>query len=195
MKSFLVNISRYFRFKVLTFILPNLKKVINKQVVYNGFPSCQQKTHITGKGVVNIGKQCSFGFVSGGYHRKGSVEIQARDKDAVINIGNNVSTNNNMFICATKRIEIGDNTLIGQNVTIIDFEAHGIHPDERRQLGLVGTIIIGKNAWIGNNVTILKNSEIGDNTIVAAGAVVSGKFGANLIIGGVPAKIIKTIDT
>ena len=62
-------------------------------------------------------------------------------------------------------------------------------------MGETGSIIIGRNVWIGNNVTILKNSEIGENTIVATGAVVSGKFGANLIVGGVPAKIIKSIDS
>lgn len=55
-------------------------------------------------------------------------------------------------------------------------------------------MIIGKNVWIGNNVTILKNSEVGDNTIIAAGAVVSGKFPANVIIGGVPAKTIKVLQ-
>ncbi|UMB55472.1 hypothetical protein MKD41_08355 [Lutibacter sp. A64] len=44
-----------------------------------------------------------------------------------------------------------------------------------------------------HNVTILKNSEVGDNSIVAIGAVVIGKFPKNVIIGGVPAKIIKTI--
>lgn len=75
----------------------------------------------------------------------------------------------------------------------MDHEAHGVHPTERRKLGEIGKVIIGKNCWLGNNVTILKNSEIGENTIVATGAVVAGKFPANVIIGGVPAKIIKTL--
>nr|WP_288788550.1 DapH/DapD/GlmU-related protein [uncultured Fibrobacter sp.] len=49
---------------------------------------------------------------------------------------------------------------------------------------------IGNRVWIGNNATILKGTEIGENSVVAAGAVVSGKFPANVILGGVPAKII-----
>ena len=57
----------------------------------------------------------------------------------------------------------------------------------------IGEVKIGKNVWIGNNVTILKNSEIGDNSIVAAGAIVNKEFPPNVIIGGVPAKIIKTL--
>ena len=97
------------------------------------------------------------------------------------------------MLCSANYIIIGDNTLIGQSVTILDHEAHGVAPDKRRQLGEIGKVIIGKNVWLGNNVIILKNSEIGDNTIVAAGAVVLGKFHANVIIGGVPAKIIKNL--
>ena len=97
------------------------------------------------------------------------------------------------MLCSANYIIIGDNTLIGQSVTILDHEAHGVAPDKRRQLGEIGKVIIGKNVWLGNNVIILKNSEIGDNTIVAAGAVVLGKFPANVIIGGVPAKIIKNL--
>ena len=49
------------------------------------------------------------------------------------------------------------------------------------------------NVWIGNNVKILKNTYIGDNSIVAAGAVVSGTFPKDVILGGVPANIIKQI--
>jgi acetyltransferase-like isoleucine patch superfamily enzyme len=108
-------------------------------------------------------------------------------------IGDNVSTNNNIFLCAANHIEIGEDTLIGQYVTIMDHEAHGIEPNKRKELGEIGKVIIKKNVWIGNNVLILKNTEIGQNTIVAAGAVVSGIFPSNVIIGGVPAKIIRTL--
>lgn len=104
-----------------------------------------------------------------------------------------MSTNNNIFICAANYIDIGDDTLIGQYVTVMDHEAHGIDPEKRRLIGQIGTVKIKKNVWIGNNVTILKNSEIEENTIIAAGAVVSGKFPKNVIIGGIPAKVIKGI--
>lgn len=119
--------------------------------------------------------------------------FQPRYKSSKIVIGSNVSTNNKIFICAANYIDIGDDTLIGQYVTVMDHEAHGIEPEKRRLLGPIGTIRIEKNVWIGNNVTILKNSEIGENSIIAAGTVVSRKFPKNVIIGGVPAKIIKEI--
>lgn len=119
--------------------------------------------------------------------------FRSRYKSSEKFICSNVSTNNNIFICAANYIDIGDDTLVGQNVIIMDFEAHGIEPEKRRLLGPIGTIRISENVWIGNNVTILKNSEIGENSIIATGAVVSGIFPKNVIIGGVPAKIIKQI--
>ncbi|CAM4364096.1 hypothetical protein [Gillisia limnaea] len=76
----------------------------------------------------------------------------------------------------------------------MDFEAHGIDPCRRNKVGEIGSVIVGKNVWIGNNVTILKNSNIGENSIVATGAVVAGVFPSNVIIGGVPAKIIKKLN-
>ena len=93
----------------------------------------------------------------------------------------------------TDFIKINDNVLIGQNVTIMDFAAHGTKPNERRNNITKGKVIINDNVWIGNNVIILKNTEIGKNSVVAAGAVVSGVFPSNVIIGGIPARVIKKI--
>ncbi len=184
-------LKRYFRL-FCNFILPNLLKIINRQVEIKGnYPICDQLTKVTGQGNVMFADNCIFGYKLGGFHRGGVIEFQARYKSSKINIGNNIATNNNVFFCAANYIEIGDDTLIGQYVTIMDHEAHDLHPSKRRQIGQIGSVIIGKNVWIGNNVVILKNSIIGDNTIVASGAIVSGKFQENLIIGGVPAKIIK----
>lgn len=178
--------------RLLNFSLPNLLKIVKHKIELKGnYPTCNQFTKITGLGIVIFGNNCTFGYKPGGFHKGGSIEFQPRYKNAKIIFGNNIATNNNIFISAINHIEIGDNTLIGQYVTIMDYEAHDSHPSRRGQMGRIGSVIIGRNVWIGNNVVILKDSIIGDNTIVATGAVVSGKFQEDLIIGGVPAKIIK----
>lgn len=182
----------YFR-NFFYFIFPNKLNLLRNRIVYGSLPTFQQITLCQGLGIVEIGNNCAFGYKIGGFNRGGSIELQARYRKSLIRIGSNISTNNNIFICAANYIVIGDDTLIGQNVIIMDHEAHGIDPLKRRQLGEIGKVIIGKNVWIGNNVTILKNSEIGENSIVATGAVVAGLFPANVIIGGVPAKIIRNI--
>lgn len=183
----------FYRKRTIKFILPNLSKITRKKLIFDQYPDCSQMTKITGEGTVTIGKKCSFGYKLGGNFYSGIVEIQPRYKQSRIEIGNNVATNNNLVICAANFIHIGDDTLIGEGVTIMDHEAHGIKPAKRKQLGEIGSVIINKNVWIGSRVLILKNTVIGDNTIVAAGAVVSGEFPSNVIIGGVPAKIIKSL--
>lgn len=185
---FKFSIKQFFRF-----ILPNFRIIITKRIIYSEMPVCNQKLLVTGLGKVEIGAKCTFGYKLGGRYFNGLVELQPIFPDSKIIIGNDIFTNNNLFISAGNLIKIGDDTLIGQGVTIIDMEAHGIDPTKRRQIGEIGKVIIGRNVWLGNNVTILKNSEIGDNTIVAAGAVVAGKFPTNTIIGGVPAKVIREI--
>lgn len=173
---------------------PNLVANSRKRILLNSdSPWCDQYTIISGEGKLTIGKNCEFGFKLGGRHRKGSVEIQPRYKNSKIIIHDNVSANNNVFMCAANYIEIGKGTLIGEGVTILDHEPHETNPELRREIGEIGEVKIGNNVWIGNNVIILKNTIIGDNTIVAAGAVVTGKFPSNVIIGGVPAKVIKDL--
>jgi acetyltransferase-like isoleucine patch superfamily enzyme len=174
---------------------PNSQKLLfGNKIYYRSMPKVEQKTLFTGTGKVFIGNNCCFGYKLGGGNYHGCIEIQPRYKNSRVVIGDNVSTNNNIFLCSANLIKIGNDTLIGQNVTFIDHEAHGIHPNTRREIGEIGKIIVGRNVWIGNNVIILKNTVIGANTIVATGAVVSGEFPADVIIGGIPAKIIKKIN-
>ena len=189
-----LEIARKLFRRFVFFYLPNIGNNYRSRFSFKIMPAFNQRTIFTGVGKIEIGINCVLGFKRGGFHHGGSIEIQSRTKNSLIKIGDYVATNNNIFFCAANLIVVGDHTLIGQNVTFMDFEAHGTMPDQRRNIGKIGKIMIGKNVWIGNNVTILKNTEIGDNSIVATGAVVMGKFPSNVIIGGVPAKIIKVLS-
>ncbi|PVY43034.1 transferase family hexapeptide repeat protein [Pontibacter virosus] len=176
--------------------LPNIIPNINDQIskASRKRPKCAQLTKVTGAGRIFIGEDCKFGFKLGGGNYCGVIELQPRYKNSLIRIGNKVATNNNVFLCSAKYIEIGNSTRIGQNVTIMDHEAHDIDPLKRSKIGGIGEVIIGENVWIGNNVVILKDTVIGKNTIVAAGAIVKGNFPENVIIGGVPAKVLKKLE-
>ncbi|MFZ4796718.1 MAG: acyltransferase [Bacteroidia bacterium] len=154
----------------------------------------QQPLFLTGEGNILIKRNCTFGYLNGGFNFGGSINIDVRSEKSEVIINENVFFNNNVNISSCNFIEIGKNTLVGQNVNIMDYDAHGINPNMRNKIGKIGSIKIGNNVWIGTNVIILKNTVIGDNCIIAAGAVVSGFYQENLIIGGVPSKIIKTIQ-
>ena len=90
-------------------------------------------------------------------------------------------------------ITIGDDTLIGHNVVLATLN-HGIDPKERHDL-FPAPIRIGCNVWISANATILPGVTIGDHSVIAAGAVVTKDVPANTIVAGVPAKVIRTVDT
>lgn len=108
-----------------------------------------------------------------------------------ISIGKNVFINFDCTFLALGGITIEDDVLIGPKVSLIT-ENHPLNPQERQ--GLIGkSILIKKNAWIGANATILPGVTIGENSVVAAGAVVSKDVPDNVVVGGVPAKIIKNI--
>jgi acetyltransferase-like isoleucine patch superfamily enzyme len=88
-------------------------------------------------------------------------------------------------------IIIGDNTFIGYRVTLATLN-HGILPQDRVSL-YPAPISVGNKVWIGAGVIVLPGVTIGDNAIIAAGAVVTTDVPADTIVGGVPAKVIKKI--
>lgn len=109
-----------------------------------------------------------------------------------ITIGKNVFINFDCTFLALGGITIEDDVLIGPKVSLIT-ENHSLNPKERK--GLIGKPIhIKKNAWIGANATILPGVTIGENSVVAAGAVVTKDVLDNTIVGGIPAKFIKEIN-
>lgn len=112
--------------------------------------------------------------------------------------GKNISIGKRVFINSGCRfqdqggITIGDDVLLGHNVVLATLN-HTVEPARRKDM-TPAAIVIGKNVWIGSNTTILPGVTIGDNAIVAAGAVVTKDVPANTVVGGVPAKELKRID-
>ncbi len=108
-----------------------------------------------------------------------------------IHIGKNVFVNSCCNFQDQGGIFIKDGALIGHKVVLATIN-HGYAP-ENRQLNYPAPIVIGKNVWIGSSSTILQGVTIGDDAIVAAGAVVTRDVAPGTIVGGVPAKFIKTV--
>lgn len=97
--------------------------------------------------------------------------------------------NSRAHISCFDKISIGDNVVISEGVTIRDSDNHQFaNPDYLK----TQPIIIGNNVWVGINVTILKGVEIGDGSVIAAGAVVTNDVLPKSLVGGVPAEVIKT---
>lgn len=108
-------------------------------------------------------------------------------------IGKNVFINFDCVFLDLGGITIEDNVLIAPKVSLLT-ESHPLNPNERQSL-TPKPIHIKKNAWIGANATILQGVTIGENAVVAAGSVVSTDVPDNVVVGGIPAKIIKEIKS
>lgn len=111
--------------------------------------------------------------------------------------GKNITVGKRVFINSGCRFQdqagvtIGDDCLIGHNAVLATLN-HGMSPADRKNL-YPAPIRIGNNVWLGANVTVLPGVTIGDNAVVAAGAVVTKDVPENMIVAGVPAKILKSI--
>lgn len=105
-----------------------------------------------------------------------------------IKVGNNVGIGDFSHIGGAGGVNIGDDTIIGAYFSVHP-ENHNFSKQGVNRKG----IHIGSNCWIGAKVTILDGSVIGDGCVVAAGSVVSGNYPRNVIIGGVPSRVLKEI--
>ena len=112
--------------------------------------------------------------------------------------GKNIEIGNDVFINACCHFQdqggvtLGDGCLIGHNVVFATLN-HDMNPEKRAAM-TPAPIVLGKRVWVGSNSTILQGVTIGDNAIIAAGAVVTKDVPANTVVGGVPAKFIRNIE-
>lgn len=109
-----------------------------------------------------------------------------------ISLGNHIFINHACSFLDMGGITLEDHVLVGPKVNLIT-ENHPLNPADRRSM-ICKPIVIKRNAWIGAGATILPGVTIGKNAVIAAGAVVSKDVPDNTIVGGVPAKVIKTIQ-
>lgn len=122
----------------------------------------------------------------------------------VIIIGQGFHASERLHISAINQVNIGNNCLFGSCVYISDHN-HGSykgqeqsHPSElpvKRRLVSHGPVVIGSNVWLGDNVIIVGPVRIGDGVVIGANSVVTRDVPSNVIVGGVPAKIIKQFNS
>lgn len=111
--------------------------------------------------------------------------------------GRNITVGRDVFINAGCHFQdhggvtIGDGCQIGHNVVFATLN-HGLSPEDRQNT-YPAPIVLGRNVWVGSNATILQGVTIGDNAVIAAGAVVTKDVEPATIVGGVPAKVIRRI--
>ncbi len=109
-----------------------------------------------------------------------------------IRVGHNVFINQNCTFYDLGGLDIGDDVMIGPNVNIIT-TSHPLGPSQRRAVTIGKPIVIERNVWIAAGATIVGGVTIGENSVVAAGSVVTRNVPPNTLVGGNPARVIRSI--
>lgn len=111
---------------------------------------------------------------------------------ADISVGRNVFINQNCTFYDLGGLDIGDDVMIGPNVSIIT-SGHPIEPSLRRASVIAKPVVIERNVWIAAGATIIGGVTVGENSAVAAGSVVTKDVPRNTLVGGNPARVIRSI--
>jgi acetyltransferase-like isoleucine patch superfamily enzyme len=109
-----------------------------------------------------------------------------------IGVGRNVFVNQNCTFYDLGGLDIADDVMIGPNVSFIT-TGHPVEPSERRAFVIAKPIVIEKNVWIAAGATIIGGVTVGENAVVAAASVVTRDVPPNTLVGGNPARVIRSI--
>lgn len=148
--------------------------------------------YIFNKGKIIIGNNVSLNsFPNGSIYR---TALSTYFRDSVITIGNG-SKLNGLIIHCNERVSIGNNCMFGPGTVICDNDSHNVVIDylKRNRLPVSRPIVIKENVWIGMSCIILKGVCIGENSIIAAGSLVTKDVPSNCLYGGHPARFIKNL--
>jgi acetyltransferase-like isoleucine patch superfamily enzyme len=169
----------------------NPKGISSSRITFGRFLKLGDNVTLSGLGTKGLSMGDNVGI---GSHSQVVVSTSLHDLGKGIKIGNNVGIGEFAYLGGAGGLEIGDDCIIGQYLSC--------HPENHNYedldilIRLQGVhrkgIKIEANCWIGSKVTILDGVTIGAGSIIAAGAVVTSSFPANSILGGVPAKLLKT---
>ncbi len=158
---------------------------LDKVFEYNNLPPSQQnkKQQLLKNMFAEIGENC---YIETPFYTNWGGKY--------VHFGKNIYANFNLTLVDDCDIYVGDNVMFGPNVTVCT-GTHPIHPILRSQQAQYNLpISIGANVWIGANSIILPGIEIGDNSIIGAGSIVTKNIPSNVVAVGNPCRILRNID-
>ncbi len=147
-----------------------------------------------GSGRVSLGSDITIGYRLSAMVGDGMVRIQARDREARIQVGDGTAISNNTQIFAEHSITIGARCLIGDGVLIFDSNFHDLSAEGRHhRRPETAAIAIEDNVFIGSRVIIMQGVTIGKDSVIGAGSVVVHSIPPAVIAAGNPAKVIRPL--
>jgi acetyltransferase-like isoleucine patch superfamily enzyme len=145
--------------------------------------SVRARLQTTNKGKIIVAKKCTL-----------EDNTLIKSNGGKVELGYNVYINRNCNIISRDKIYISFKTTIGPNVCIYDHDHNYLNKGKIGCEYVTAPVFIDENVWIGANCVITKGVTIGKGSIIAAGSVITRDVPQNVIVGGVPAKVIKVIE-
>jgi len=186
--------------------LDDLLEALNARATISGDSPLHSVMHAASQDALRI-----TGELNGGYHEPERVrellsQLTGKPIDDSVTVfppfyadfGKNITVGKRVFINSGCKfqdqggITIGDDCLIGHNALLATLN-HDLSPSRRADMH-PSPIIIGRNVWIGANVTVLPGVTIGDNAVIGASSLVTKDVPENTIAVGSPARVIRSLD-
>jgi maltose O-acetyltransferase len=161
----------------------------------SGTPVILQPVLFVGPGEISLGEGVQFGWKASPLFYTGYCHVEVSDERSRIEVGDRTEFNNNLMIKSEGAgIRIGRDGLFGANVEILDSDFHALDPARRKTgAGKLAPVEIGDNVFAGMGVRVLKGASIGSDSVIGAGAVVTGPIPAGVIAAGNPARVIREL--
>jgi acetyltransferase-like isoleucine patch superfamily enzyme len=161
----------------------------------SGRPVRLQPVLFVGPGAVVLGEGVQFGWKASPLFYSGYCHVEVSTDRSRIEIGDRTEFNNNLLLkCEGAGIRIGHDGLFGAHVEIFDSDFHDLHPNRRRGGSQkTAPVEIGDNVFVGMGARILKGATIGSDSVIGAGAVVTGAIPAGVVAAGNPARAIREL--
>ena len=162
----------------------------------SGSPIVWQPVLFAGVGRIELGRDVEFGWPASVEFFSGYGHVEATTPDSRVEIGDGAQINNSALIKSEgPGIRIGPRALLGSRVTIYDSDFHDLRPHRRRGgRPATAAVELGENVFVGDGVTILKGVEIGADSVIGAGSVVTGPIPPGVVAVGNPARIVRELD-
>ncbi len=164
---------------------------------FEGSVHKRQPVLILGDGIIQFEDGVTLGYFPSPFFLSGCIYLEARRNGSSISIGENTLVNNNCVMIAEHTIiKIGKRCLIGTNVEMLDSDFHGISVSDRGKSTreMARPVLVGDDVLIGSNVKIMKGVVIGNGSVIANGSIVVGSIPPDVVAGGNPAKVLRSIQ-
>ena len=145
------------------------------------------------KSVIKINGNDNKVILHSGAYLSG-VEVYIEDNNCIVEIGCNTYVGHHSHLACTEDgsiLKIGNNCMLSSYVQVRTGDSHSILNLDGKRINPAASVMIGNHCWLGEGSKVMKGVTLGNDSVVSTGAILTKSFGNNVLVGGLPAKVLK----